>query len=92
MFVPRDVFSTELRVRLQELLCEELDATFGDFNTYLSESVLARIQFILRFNGDQPVEYDIKRLEEKLVKLARNWRDDLLNASIEASGRRMPTC
>ncbi|WP_069383490.1 NAD-glutamate dehydrogenase [Halomonas caseinilytica] len=86
VFVPRDVFSTELRVRLQELLCEELDATFGDFNTYLSESVLARIQFILRFNGDQPVEYDIKRLEEKLVKLARNWRDDLLNASIEGFG------
>ncbi|MBB3140248.1 NAD-glutamate dehydrogenase [Halomonas organivorans] len=86
VFVPRDVFSTELRVRLQELLCEELDATFGDFNTYLSESVLARIQFILRFNGDRPVDYDIRRLEDKLVKLARNWRDDLLNAAIEGFG------
>ncbi|QFT84573.1 NAD-specific glutamate dehydrogenase [Halomonas sp. THAF12] len=86
VFVPRDVFSTELRLRLQELLCEELDATFGDFNTYLSESVLARIQFILRFNGDGPADYDIKRLEDKLVKLARNWRDDLLNAAIEGFG------
>ncbi|PSJ22045.1 NAD-glutamate dehydrogenase [Halomonas sp. ND22Bw] len=86
VFVPRDVFSTELRLRLQELLCEELDATFGDFNTYLSESVLARIQFILRFNGDGPADYDIRRLEDKLVKLARNWRDDLLNAAIEGFG------
>ncbi|ATJ83428.1 NAD-glutamate dehydrogenase [Halomonas beimenensis] len=86
VFVPRDVFSTELRLRVQALLCEELDATFGDFNTYLSESVLARIQFILRFNGDRPVDYDIRRLEEKLVKLARNWRDDLLNAAIEGFG------
>ncbi|MBF7054559.1 NAD-glutamate dehydrogenase [Halomonas sp. KAO] len=86
IFVPRDVFSTELRLRIQEMLCEELDATFGDFNTYLSESVLARIQFILRFKGDRPVEYEIKRLEAKLAKLARNWRDDLHNACIDGFG------
>ncbi|MBB3330383.1 glutamate dehydrogenase [Halomonas campaniensis] len=85
-FVPRDVFSTELRLRIQALLCEELGATFGDFNTYLSESVLARIQFILRFEGDRPAEYDIKRLEAKVAQLARNWRDDLQAASIEGFG------
>ncbi|MBB3191547.1 NAD-glutamate dehydrogenase [Halomonas cerina] len=85
-FVPRDVFSTELRLRIQDLLCEELDATFGDFNTYLSESVLARIQFILRFKGDRPVSYDLKRLEGKLARLARNWRDDMHGAAIEAFG------
>ena len=85
-YIPRDVFSTELRVRIQNLLCEELDATFGDFNTYLSESVLARIQFILRFQGDRPVEYDVRRLEAKVAQLARNWRDDLQAASIEGFG------
>jgi len=86
VYVPRDVFSTELRVRIQNLLCEELDATFGDFNTYLSESVLARIQFILRFKGDRPVAYDLKRLEAKVARLARNWRDDLQAACIEGFG------
>ncbi|MGJ7460955.1 NAD-glutamate dehydrogenase [Halomonas sp. MA07-2] len=85
-YIPRDVFSTELRVRIQNLLCEELDATFGDFNTYLSESVLARIQFILRFQGDRPVAYDVRRLEAKVGQLARNWRDDLQGASIEGFG------
>ena len=85
-FVPRDVFSTELRLRIQDLLCSELDATFGDFNTYLSESVLARIQFILRFKGDEPASYDLRRLEAKLAKLARNWRDDLQVAAIEGFG------
>ncbi len=85
-FVPRDVFSTELRLRIQELLCEELDASFGDFNTYLSESVLARIQFILRFSGEAPVAYDLRRLEAKVAQLARNWRDDLQAACIEGFG------
>src|SRR5690554_7365455 len=74
------------------MLCEELDATFGDFNTYLSESVLARIQFILRFKGDRPVEYDLKRLEAKLAKLARNWRDDLQAACIEGFGEEQANC
>ncbi len=86
VFVPRDVFSTDLRVRIQNLLCEELDATFGDFNTYLSESILARIQFILRFRGDTPREVDLKRLEAKVAQLARSWRDELHEALVEGFG------
>ncbi|RAR59683.1 glutamate dehydrogenase (NAD) [Onishia taeanensis] len=86
VFVPRDVFSTDLRVRIQNLLCEELNASFGDFNTYLSESVLARIQLILRFNDDAPVDYDLARLEQKVSALATSWRDDLHNAMVEGFG------
>ncbi|QOR38289.1 NAD-glutamate dehydrogenase [Billgrantia diversa] len=86
VFVPRDVFSTDLRVRIQNLLCEELDATFGDFNTYLSESILARIQFILRFRGDTPREVNLKRLETKVAQLARSWRDELHEAMVEGFG------
>ncbi|WP_445157122.1 NAD-glutamate dehydrogenase [Halomonas sp. E14] len=86
VFVPRDVFSTDLRMRIQNLLCEELDANFGDFNTYLSESILARIQFILRFNGDAPREIDRKRLEAKVAQLARSWRDELHEALVEGFG------
>lgn len=86
VFVPRDVFSTDLRQRIQGMLCDELDAHFGDFNTYLSESVLARIQLILRFNGDTPSQYDLKRLESKVARLARSWRDDLQAAMVEGFG------
>ncbi|MYL22601.1 NAD-glutamate dehydrogenase [Vreelandella massiliensis] len=86
IFVPRDVFSTSLRQAIQKLLCEEMDAHFGDFNTYLSESVLARIQLILRFNGDKPGQFDLKRLEKKIDQLARSWRDELQSAMVEGFG------
>jgi len=86
VFVPRDVFSTDLRQRIQNLLCEEMDARFGDFNTYLSESVLARIQLILRFNGDKPSAFDLKRLEKKVAQLARSWKDELQSAMVEGFG------
>jgi len=86
VFVPRDIFSTDLRLRIQNLLCEELDATFADFNPYLSESILARIQFTLRFNGDKPVAFDGLALEKKIINLARNWREELHGALIESLG------
>ncbi|WP_445621214.1 NAD-glutamate dehydrogenase [Kushneria sp. Sum13] len=86
VYVPRDVFSTDLRMRIQNMLCEELDASFGDFNTYLSESVLARIQLILRFNHDTPVEYDDRALEKKVIAIARGWRDDMHEALMEGYG------
>ncbi len=86
IFVPRDVFSTQLRQNIQHLLCDEMDAHFGDFNTYLSESVLARIQLILRFNGDSPGRFDLARLEKKIAQLARSWRDELQAAMVEGFG------
>ncbi|GAA3900906.1 NAD-glutamate dehydrogenase GdhB [Halomonas cibimaris] len=86
IFVPRDVFSTRLRESIQQLLCEEMDAHFGDFNTYLSESVLARIQLILRFNGERPGTFDLARLERKVAQLARSWRDELHSAMVDGFG------
>lgn len=87
VFVPRDVLTTDLRLRIQHLLCDELDATFGDFNTHLSESVLARLQFILRFRGDDaPGEINLKQLETKVAQLARSWRDELHAALVEGFG------
>lgn len=86
VFVPRDVFSTDLRQRIQAQLCEDMDAHFGDFNTYLSESVLARIQLILRFNKDQPGDFDLARLEAKIARLARSWRDELQSAMADGFG------
>ncbi|MEC8900452.1 MAG: NAD-glutamate dehydrogenase domain-containing protein, partial [Pseudomonadota bacterium] len=39
-----------------------------------------------RFNGDAPSQYDLKRLESKVARLARSWRDELQAAMIEGFG------
>lgn len=49
-YVPRDIYSTESRVRIQQVLVDRLQATDCEFWTYFSESVLARVQFILRID------------------------------------------
>jgi glutamate dehydrogenase len=48
VFVPRDRFNTELRERIQDLLLAAFNGTGIEFTPLLSESVLARIQFIVR--------------------------------------------
>ncbi|WP_028304975.1 NAD-glutamate dehydrogenase [Oceanospirillum maris] len=86
VYVPRDIFSTDLRHKLRDLLCEELDAHGNEFHTYFSESVLARSQLILRFNGDTPPKYDIRAIEKKVIQVIRSWSDDLHEALIEGHG------
>ncbi len=48
VFVPRDIYNTEVRVKLQNFLQLNLNAKEVDFNTYFPESNLARIHFVLR--------------------------------------------
>ena len=48
VFMPRDVYNTRLRVRIQELLKATLGAEDAPFDAYFSESILVRLQFIIR--------------------------------------------
>src|SRR5690606_39793448 len=48
VYVPRDHYSTEIRVKIQNLLMERLNASDCEFWTHFSESVLAHVQLILR--------------------------------------------
>ncbi|MDQ3200864.1 MAG: NAD-glutamate dehydrogenase, partial [Pseudomonadota bacterium] len=47
-YVPRDIYSTEVRQKIQQVLMDRLKASDCEFWTFFSESVLARVQLILR--------------------------------------------
>ncbi len=86
VFVPRDIYSTEIRYKVADILCRELDANGSEFHTHFSESALARTQFILRFNGDKAPEYSVKEIEQQIVNIARSWSDDMHDALVERYG------
>ncbi|SFX60677.1 NAD-glutamate dehydrogenase [Marinospirillum alkaliphilum] len=86
VYVPRDIYSTELRRKTQKVLCEALDADFIEFTTYFSESVLCRTQFILRFRKDEAVDYDLKEIEQRIIQVTRSWNDSLYSALSEIQG------
>lgn len=86
LFVPRESFSTQLRLKFQRILMQELGGTRIDFDVQLSGRQLARIHFIVRVAPNPMPQVDRKDLERKLAVVARRWEDDLRDALVEAEG------
>jgi len=86
VFVPRERFNTRNRMAIQEVLEQALGAHESEFNVYLSESVLARLYFLMRVRSDAKAEFDVAELEERLRAITRAWSDDLHDSLLEHFG------
>ncbi|MDN3649654.1 NAD-glutamate dehydrogenase [Reinekea marina] len=86
VYMPRDIFNTQLRIKVHDLLASHFEVEGSDFTSYFSESVLARTRIV--FKLAKPIEEmpDIQRLENKIVQLARRWTDELQQAMVESFG------
>lgn len=86
VYVPKERINTELRLAMQNILAASFHAEEISFSTQFSESVLARVHFIIKVNPkDHPV-YDFKAIEQKLIEVGRSWTDDLQHHLSEAYG------
>jgi glutamate dehydrogenase len=89
-YAPRDLFSTALRLNVQNLLAKAFNAQDIDFTNSFSESVLARTHFVIRVTPGQTAP-DLVQLEADVQELSRSWNDDLQNALIETCGEELGT-
>lgn len=86
VYVPRDIFSTAIRERIQALISNAINAKECEFTTYFSESILARAHLVFRVDPSKPLDYDIKKLQAKIVDITRTWEDHLYAALVENHG------
>src|SRR5919112_295353 len=86
VFVPRDRYNTRIREKMQEILQRAFDGTNVEFNVRLSESVLARLHFIVYVAPGENPDYDASAIEERLAEATRSWTDNLYEALIEHFG------
>lgn len=86
VYVPKERFNTELRQAMETILRDSFNATEITFATYFSESVLARIHFMIRINPERPISPDFKEIERKLVEVGRSWTDDLQHLLSDSFG------
>ncbi|MFI5757441.1 NAD-glutamate dehydrogenase [Streptomyces sp. NPDC051569] len=87
VYLPRDRYTTGVRLRLIDILKEELGGSSVDFTAWNTESILSRIHFVVRVpQGTELAELtdaDADRIEARLVEAARSWADafgEALNA------------
>jgi len=85
-FFPRDIYNTELRLKVEQVLVDRLGAEDVEFVTHFSESVLARVQFTIRVPQVENRQLPTAEIREKVIELAQSWRDGLSEALSEAWG------
>jgi glutamate dehydrogenase len=86
VFVPRERFNTSNRQAIQNILQKVFGAHESEFNVYLSESVLARLYFLMRVHPGASVSYDVAEIEDSLRSATRAWSDDLHESMLEHFG------
>ena len=89
VYVPRERFNTQVRLKIQNLLAQTLGASDVDFTVHLSESVLARLYFVFRVPPAHAVAVDVDDLEARLSDYTRDWRDDLYEELLDHCGEEL---
>ncbi|MET9669573.1 NAD-glutamate dehydrogenase [Streptomyces sp. NPDC006475] len=89
VYLPRDRYTTAVRLRLIDILKEELGGSSVDFTAWNTESILSRIHFVIRVPAGTVLPHltdaDTERIEARLVEAARSWSDgfgEALNAEV----------
>jgi glutamate dehydrogenase len=91
VYVPRELYNTQLRTETQSLLKRSFDAEGEvEFTTFFSESVYARTHYIARVKNNN-TEFDVKEIEQNITELSKTWSERLglaIKASVgEANGK-----
>jgi glutamate dehydrogenase len=87
VYVPRDLYHTELRRKVSDILSEALGSDEVEFTTYFSDSVLARTHFVLRVDPGKEIDFDRKAIEGRIIEAAKTWEqrfEEALTASVGA--------
>ncbi|GAA3917630.1 NAD-glutamate dehydrogenase [Luteimonas lutimaris] len=86
VYLPRDRYNTDLRMRVEALLKRALHADHVDTNMQVGESPLAQLHMIVRPRAGEKFELDQAALEAELADIVRNWHDDLRDALVAVHG------
>ncbi|HEX3286571.1 MAG TPA: NAD-glutamate dehydrogenase domain-containing protein, partial [Mycobacterium sp.] len=86
VYLPRDRYTTAVRLEMQDILVRELGGESIDYAARVSESPWAVVHFTVRLpGGSRPQDVDVSlenesRIQDLLTEAARTWGDRLLGA------------
>ncbi len=87
VYLPRDRYTTAVRLRVQEILRAALDGVSVDYSAMVGESALARLHVVVRGRRGQPLpEVDAAALERRIAAAVRSWDEDLEEEALRVLG------
>ncbi len=89
VYLPRDRYTTAVRLRAQEILQRAFGAPQIDYSVQVGESPVARLHLVVRAErGRQLPDADPVALERAVAAAVRSWDDDLADEAAAALGPR----
>ena len=87
IYIPRDRFNTDVRLRIEAMLKRVLHGEHIDTSVLLGESPLAQLHLIVRpKSGSDAIQVDNVAIEAELAGIVRNWQDDLREQLVSRHG------
>jgi glutamate dehydrogenase len=88
VYLPRDRFNTQVRLKMQDILLRELGGASIDYTLRSTESALARLHFVVRTPAGEelPRDIDDEHIEHLLTEATRQWDDDFADALVDQCG------
>jgi glutamate dehydrogenase len=83
LYLPRDRYTTQVRLRTQEILLKALDGASVDYSVMVGESPVARLHIVVRAErGHLLPDVDAAKLEAEVGAAIRSWDDDLAEEAL----------
>jgi glutamate dehydrogenase len=92
VYLPRERYITKVREAIEKILRDAIGGTSIDYTARVTESVLARLHFVVRVPPGAGLPHlDAAALEAQLVQATRSWDDDFEAAALSALGEEAAT-
>ncbi len=94
VYLPRDRYTTDVRLQIEDILVREFGGTSLEFTARVTESPWALLHFMVRLAGRGRTHTDTSeanrvRIEALLTEAARTWSDRLIGAGAGRPGKRL---
>lgn len=92
VYLPRDRYNTAVRTKIEQILVNAFGGISTEFTARVTESVLARLHFVIYVTpGEGSPILDTAAVEERVASATRSWADDFQRALASAVDPRRAT-
>ena len=86
VYIPHELFSRELRVKIEQILTDSLKGHSSEFLATFSGSVLARINYTIHVDKKSVPDVTLEAIQQQVEDAATTWQDSLYQAAVERYG------
>jgi glutamate dehydrogenase len=98
VYLPRDRYTTKVRLRCQEILREAFGGVSVDYSAMVGNSALARLHVVVQLQPGRPLpRLDTAALQAEIAAAVRSWDEDLAEEAerrlgVERAARLLQVC